>query len=144
MEQQKPKFKFSYIIVLLLLVLMAVLIFGNNGYQGQLLGGGESDVYELIDGTYQNKDGKAEQLAAYYYDDNTIYFLVEGSQFKDNFPEYADYYIRYGNGDGVLERIIIEINEHNESATQKIQGTVAVEGINFWDILYPVLRGKLF
>ena len=48
MEQQKPKFKFSYIIVLLLLVLMAVMIFGNNGYQGQLLGGGESDVYEKM------------------------------------------------------------------------------------------------
>ena len=141
-KQQKPKFKFSYIIILALLVLMAVLIFTNNGYKGQYLSGGDAAIEQLIDGKYYNEEKKEnEQMIAYYTKNNTIYFLVEGSDYKDAFPEYADYYYTCRT-ESVLDNIILKIKAHNEIAGQTIlieDKGVGKDGINFWDVIYPIL-----
>ena len=141
MNEQKPKFKWSYLIVLLLIVLLFVLLFTNNGYKGQYLYGSKNEIGQLIDGTHLNEEGETEQLAAIYYKDDIIYFLVKDSQYTGNFPTYSDYYIYYESGDGILEFVINEINAKNEGvATEnQIQVKKGVDGVNVWDIIYPIL-----
>ena len=154
MKEQKPKFKYSYLVILLLVVLLFVLIFSNNGYKGEYID--YSNVDELIEGTYEDKEGNAQQLAQIYYKDNTIYFLVEGSNFKDNFPKYSDYYMHYEYGDGRLEKILVMIDEYNvkvENANdptnpqesspyygkKMITSPNGVDGTDWWGIIYPIL-----
>lgn len=141
MNEQKPKFRWSYLIVLLLIVLLFVLLFTNNGYKGQYLYGSQNEIGQLIDGTHLNEEGETEQLAAIYYKDDIIYFLVKDSQYTGNFPTYSDYYIYYESGDGILEYVISEVNAHNEGLTSEnqIQIRKGVDGVNFWDIIYPIL-----
>ena len=141
MNEQKPKFKFSYLIVLLLIILLFVLIFTNNGYKGEYLYGSKNEIVELIDGTHLNAEGKEEQLAAIYYKDDIIYFLVKDSKYTGNFPSYSDYYIYYESGDGILEYVISEVNSHNEglAVENQIQVKKGVDGVNVWDIIYPIL-----
>ena len=141
MNEQKPKFRWSYLIVLLLIVLLFVLLFTNNGYKGEYLYGSQNEIAELIDGTHVNEEGQTEQLAAIYYKDDIIYFLVRDSQYTGNFPTYSDYYIYYENGDGILEYVISEVNAHNEglAVENQIQVRKGVDGVNFWDVIYPIL-----
>ena len=141
MNEQKPKFKWSYLIVLLLIVLLFVLLFTNNGYKGQYLYGSKNEIGQLIDGTHLNEEGETEQLAAIYYKDDIIYFLIKDSQYTGNFPTYSDYYIYYESGDGILEFVINEINAKNEGVTteNQIQVKKGVDGVNVWDIIYPIL-----
>lgn len=141
MNEQKPKFKFSYLIVLLLIILLFVLIFTNNGYKGEYLYGSKNEIVELIDGTHLNAEGKEEQLAAIYYKDDIIYFLVKDSKYTGNFPSYSDYYIYYESGDGILDYVISEVNSHNEglAVENQIQVKKGVDGVNVWDIIYPIL-----
>ena len=142
MKEQKPKFKYSYLIVLLLVVLLFVLIFTNNGYKGQYLDGGINEIQQLIDGTHLDEEGKKEQLAKVYYKDDTMYFLVEGSEFKDNFPKYADYYIHYEFGDGMTEEVRELIKIYNQNVTEGkalISIENGVDGTNWWDIIYPII-----
>ncbi len=144
MNEQKPKFKWSYLIVLLLIVLLFVLLFTNNGYKGQYLYGSKNEIGQLIDGTHLNEEGETEQLAAIYYKDDIIYFLVKDSQYTGNFPTYSDYYIYYESGeggDGILGFVIDKINAKNEGVTteNQIQVKKGVDGVNVWDIIYPIL-----
>ena len=141
MNEQKPKFKFSYLIVLLLIILLFVLIFTNNGYKGEYLYGSKNEILELINGTHLNAEGKEEQLAAIYYKDDIIYFLVKDSKYTGNFPSYSDYYIYYESGDGILDYVISEVNRHNGglAVENQIQVKKGVDGVNVWDIIYPIL-----
>ncbi len=142
MNEQKPKFRYSYLIILLLIVLLFVLIFTNNGYKGEYLNRNIEEIQELIDGTHLNSEGKEEKLASIYYKDNVIYFLVEGSKYKDNFPKYSNYYIYYENGDGILSYTIEQINLANkEISDTKAQIVIkkGVDGVNWWSIVYPIL-----
>lgn len=141
MNEQKPKFKWSYLIVLLLIVLLFVLLFTNNGYKGQYLYGSKNEIGQLIDGTHLNEEGETEQLAAIYYKDDIIYFLVKDSQYTGNFPTYSDYYIYYESDDGILKFVIDEISAKNEGVTteNQIQVKKGVDGVNVWDIIYPIL-----
>jgi len=132
-EQKKPsKFKFSYIIVLLLLVLVAVLLFTNNGYKGEYIDGGVSEVKELVAGR-TNEDGKTEKIEKMYYKNGTIYFLLEDSEYKDNFPKYSDYYLYYEGGDDVLKQVI---NELEANGISYVRGA---ESKDWWSIVYPIL-----
>ena len=141
MKEQKPKFKYSFLVVLLLVVLLFVLIFTNNGYKGEYLDGGISEIQELIDGTHVNDDGESEQLAKVYYKDDTMYFLIAESKYKDNFPKYADYYIHYEYGDGLTEEVrnlIKEYNNNIQEGQSKISIENGVDGTNWWNIISTV------
>ena len=141
MKEQKPKFKYSFLVVLLLVVLLFVLIFTNNGYKGEYLDGGISEIQELIDGTHVNDDGGSEQLAKVYYKDDTMYFLIAESKYKDNFPKYADYYIHYEYGDGLTEEVrnlIKEYNNNIQEGQSKISIENGVDGTNWWNIISTV------
>lgn len=141
MKEQKPKFKYSYLIVLLLVVLLFVLIFTHNGYKGEYLDGGISEIQELIDGTHLNEDGESEQLAKVYYKDDTMYFLIVDSDYKDNFPKYADYYIHYEYGDGLTEEVRNLVKEYNNNI-QEGQSIISIEngvdGTNWWNVISTV------
>ena len=139
MNEQKPRFKWSYLIVLIFIVLLAVLLFSNNGYKGKYIDGDVTEIQELIDGTHTNAKGESEQLAKIYYKGNTIYFLVEGSRYENAFPRFSDYYIHYENGDGLLAEVKERINTYNETATEKITVKVGVDGFNWLDLIIPVL-----
>ncbi len=144
MNEQKSKFKWSYLVVLLLIVLIFVLIFTNNGYKGEKITGGVSEVKELIEGrTNPDKENKYEKIVSVYYNDTTMYFLLQDSQYTDHFPDYADYYINYRYNDGTLNAIREAIEEYNSSAStteeNKINLLPAVDGVNAWDIIYPIL-----
>lgn len=142
MEEQKPKIRWSYIIAVILLAVMLIILFTNNGYKGVYLDGGKSEIAQLVDGTHEVKEGEYDRVVEVYYKDDTIYFLVENSQFKGNFPKYSDYYIYYENGDGVLSYTLDKIEAYN--ATVAPGGTTitvkkGVDGFNWWNVIYPVL-----
>ena len=144
MNEQKSKFKWSYLVVLLLIVLIFVLIFTNNGYKGEKITGGVSEVEELIEGrTNPDKENKYEKIVSVYYNDTTMYFLLQDSQYTAHFPDYADYYINYRYNDGTLNAIREAIEEYNSSVStteeNKIKLIPAVDGVNAWDIIYPIL-----
>jgi len=163
-KEQKPKFKYSYLIILLLVVLLFVFIFANNGYQGEYLDGGISEINELVNGTHLDKEGKkTEQLSKVYYKDDTIYFLIEGSDYKNNFPKYSNYYIHYELGDGIVTDVRKLIEDYNnnvkiansftETDIEKVENekykefygkkTINIEngvdGINWWNIISTVM-----
>ena len=134
-NNQKPKFRYSYLFLLLIAIILIILIFTNTGYSGQKLEN-FNDVYELVDGTYvDSTSGETQQAVAMYRTDDTIYFLVEGSRYTDAFPDYSDYYINYKYYDGQIERLLTYIEENNI----QIRDIPSVAGVNFWDILYPIL-----
>ena len=123
MKEKKFKFKYSYLIVLLLIGLLLVLLLTGNGYKGEYLDGGFSEIEQLVNGTHKNDEGESEQLAKVYYKDDTMYFLIKDSKYKDNFPKFSDYYITYEYGNG-LTTISIK---------------VGVDGINWWNIISTLL-----
>lgn len=133
MKEQKPRFKYSYLVVLLLIILLFVLIFTNNGYKGEYIDGGIDEIQELVLGEHLDEDGNKEQLAKVYYKDDTIYFLIKDSKYKDNFPKYADYYIHYESGDGILKETL-DMLKGTDITYEK-----GVDGTNWWSIIYPIL-----
>lgn len=141
MGEQKPKFKWSYIVFALIIILMVVLIFSNNGYKGVYLDGNIEEITQLVKGEHLNSEGEKERLKAIYYKDNIIYFLVDGSEFTGNFPNYSDYYIYYENSDEVLSQTLSLINEENKTLAEenKILIRKGVDGVNWWDVIYPIL-----
>ena len=151
MKENKPKFKYSYLVILLLVVLLVVLIFTNNGYKGQYLDGGLAEIKQLVYGEHLNEDGEAEQLAKVYYKDDTMYFLIKDSKYKDNFPKYADYYITYEYGNELTAKVEELVATYNnlveEGATDEsseyfgkstISIQVGVDGVNWWNIISTV------
>ena len=134
-NNQKPKFKYSYLFLLLIAIILIILIFTNTGYSGQKLDNFDQ-VDQLIHGQYVDPvSEKTQQAVEIYYTDDTIYFLIKDSKYQNAFPDYSDYYINYKYYDGQIERLLETIE--NEKLDIKVQPSVA--GINFWDILYPIL-----
>lgn len=141
MNEQKPKFKYSYIVILLLIILLFVLIFTNNGYKGEYIDRGITEVEELIAGTHKNEKGNLEKLVKVYYKDDTMFFLVstkeqgsdvwKDSKYKNNFPKYSDYYVHYEYGDGFVAQVREKLDASG------IEYEVGVNGFNWWNIIYP-------
>ena len=154
MNENKSKFRWSYLVVLLLIVLIFVVIFTNNGYSGRRITGGYNEVVELINGRQvENEDGQlvTEKVVEVYYNDTTMYFLLKDSDYAERFPDYADYYINYRYNDGLLQDILDYISTYNAGTvgeggdvtprpdSDKVSPTAAVDGVNAWDIIYPIL-----
>ena len=154
MNENKSKFRWSYLVVLLLIVLIFVVIFTNNGYSGRRITGGYNEVVELINGRQvENEDGEliTEKVVEVYYNDTTMYFLLKDSKYTERFPDYADYYINYRYNDGLLQDILDYISTYNAGTegeggevtprpdADKVSPTAAVDGVNAWDIIYPIL-----
>ena len=154
MNENKSKFRWSYLVVLLLIVLIFVVIFTNNGYSGKRITGGYNEVVELINGRQvENEDGQlvTEKVVEVYYNDTTMYFLLKDSKYTERFPDYADYYINYRYNDGLLQDILDYISTYNAGTegeggevtprpdADKVSPTAAVDGVNAWDIIYPIL-----
>ena len=134
-NNQKPKFRFSYLFLLLIAILLIVLIFTNTGYSGERLDN-FNDAYELVDGTYvSDTTGEPQKAQSIYYTGDTIYFLVEGSRYADSFPNYSDYYLNFKSFDGQIEQLLEYIRTNQPSITV----IPSVQGVDFWDILYPIL-----
>ncbi len=134
-ENNKPKFKFSYLLVLLLIVLLFVLIFTNDGNPGKLLNNPEAEIVELIDGTHKaDEEGNTDKMVAIHYQDGRAYILIEGSEYAKVFPKYSDYYFTYDAYDGLIERITEMLKDHPEIQVYKIPA-----GRNWWNIIYPLL-----
>ncbi len=141
MNENKSKFKWSYLIVLILIIFVLVLVFTNRGYSGEEITGGATEVQELVDGRNNpDKENKWEKVVAVYYTTDTMYFLLEDSKYEGRFPDYADYYINYITEDELTElRKIINTYNNNPENTTKIAVDVATQGINAWDVIYPIL-----
>ncbi len=154
MNENKSKFKWSYVVVLLIIALIFVVIFTNNGYSGRRITGGYNEVVELINGReVENEEGETitEKVVAVYYNDTTMYFLLKDSAFTDSFPNYADYYITFRYNDGVSKAILDYIASYNAGTEgeggevtprpdeDKVSSQSAVDGVNAWDIIYPIL-----
>lgn len=135
MNENKPKFKFSYVFALLLIVLFVILIFTNDGYHGKLLNNPEAEVMQLIEGTHKaDEEGKTDKMVAIHYQDGRAYILIENSEYKNVFPNSADYYFNYDGYDGLIERITEMLKDHPEIQVYKIPA-----GRNWWNIIYPLL-----
>ena len=152
MEENKPKFKWSFFAVMFFAVaVILVIMFTGTGYKGQYIYGGETEIEQLINGTHVNDKGETERVVAVYYKDNSIYFLIENSKFKNGFPDYADYYINYEYGDNVLtftkEKIKAyndEAVEFNKTAPEDAQRALisvkkGLAGVDIWRIISTLL-----
>ncbi|MBO5022187.1 MAG: ATP-dependent zinc metalloprotease FtsH [Clostridia bacterium] len=111
---------------------MFVLVFTNRGYKGEYIDGGLTEVQELIDGR-TNEEGKKEQIVEMRYKNGTIYFLLDGSKYKDAFPEYADYYLYYEGNDGILTKVLEKLD------TAGINYQKIANSKDWWSIVYPLL-----
>lgn len=89
-ENKKGGFKLSYLFFALLAIVLVVMLFSGNGINGQKID--QSDFTALASGTYKNAENKEEQAEEIYYSDGVLYILVVGSEFKEAFPDYCDYY----------------------------------------------------
>lgn len=135
MNENKSKFRWSYLIVLVLVVLLLVLIFSNRGYSGEEITGGPTEVQELVNGRNNpDKDNKWEKISAVYITPDTMYFLLEDSQYEGRFPDYADYYVNYTSTAGA------DFDQYWEiiSADNTISIDIATQGINVLDIIVPI------
>ena len=152
MEEKKPKFRWSFLIVMLLATAALFLIFfTNQGYKGQYIYGGETEIEQLINGTHKNKDGENERVVSIYYKENTIYFLLEKSKFQNGFPDYADYHINYEYGDNILTFTKEKVKEYNDSVAsynetapegakkEFIKTEKGFAGINAWYVISQLL-----
>ena len=144
MNEQKSKFKWSYLVIILLVILAVYFFVSSSGYKGEYLNGEMTEIEQLIEGTHKNSEDENEKLIAVYYHNNTIYFLVEGSKYEKSFPQNADYYIHYEYGDGLVNDVREAINSYNEAhkndtTVKQIQTIVGVDGINWADYIIPVL-----
>ena len=134
-NNNKPKFKYSYLFFLLIAILIIILIFTNTGYSGQKLDN-FSQAYDLVDGTYVNQTTeKTEKLNSIYYTSDTIYFLVEDSKYTEAFPDYSDYYLNFKSFDGQIEGFL----EYVRTNAPEVKVIPSVQGVNVWDIIYPIL-----
>lgn len=134
-NNNKPKFKYSYLFFLLIAILIIILIFTNTGYSGQKLDN-FSQAYDLVDGTYVNQTTeKTEKLNSIYYTSDTIYFLVEDSKYAEAFPDYSDYYLNFKSFDGQIEGFL----EYVRTNAPEVKVIPSVQGVNVWDIIYPIL-----
>ena len=134
-NNNKPKFKYSYLFFLLIAILIIILIFTNTGYSGQKLDN-FSQAYDLVDGTYVNQTTeKTEKLNSIYYTSDTIYFLVEDSKYAEAFPDYSDYYLNFKSFDGQIEGFL----EYVRKNAPEVKVIPSVQGVNVWDIIYPIL-----
>ncbi len=134
-ENNKPKFRFSYLIALVVVVLLLCLMFSGGGSKGVYLKNGEKDIMQLIHNEYVNTEGGNTQATDIRYKDGVIYVLVKGSKNANSFPENSDYYFYYNEStDGdMLDRIRQECRDNG------IGFNTWPSGPNFWDILYPIL-----
>lgn len=134
-NNNKPRFKYSYLFFLLIAILIIILIFTNTGYSGQKLDN-FSQAYDLVDGTYVNQTTeKTEKLNSIYYTSDTIYFLVEDSKYAEAFPDYSDYYLNFKSFDGQIEGFL----EYVRTNAPEVKVIPSVQGVNVWDIIYPIL-----
>ena len=134
MNEKKRGFKLSYLVVLLVAVLLFALLFIDFGNNGKELS--ETDLNKIIVGDYDGEDGK-EQAIAVYFKNGKGYVLVAGSQYKENqLPTYSDYFFKYDPNNHIY---LQEIRDLINAQGIEIQTYYAPAGINFWDILVPVL-----
>ena len=132
-EKKQGGFKLSYLIIFLVVVLLLCLLFVDFGNNGQQIT--TDQAIEMIE---NNKDPNAspdDPKASYVYiKDGVGYILVIGSKYDvNNVPTYSDYYFYIDNA-GVIFDKVIESCETNE-----VSYNYAPAGMNFWDILIPIL-----
>lgn len=133
-EKKQGGFKLSYLIVFLVVVLLLCLLFIDFGNNGKEISA--SQALELINNNSGTSevDPNAEKANYVYFKDGTGYILIVGSNYAENqLPTYSDYYFHY-DGAGVIFQQILEACERYD-----ISYNYAPVGVNFWDILIPIL-----
>ena len=134
MNENKRGFKISYLVVVLVAVLLFALLFIDFGNNGKELT--RYEVQDLIEGTYDAGNGP-EQATCFYYKNGRGYLIVDGSRYKENqMPTYSDYFFKY---DEALKNDVIDWIDARKADGYTISVIYAPAGINFWDILVPIL-----
>ena len=96
MEENKGRFKISYLILLLLLVVLVCFVFIDTSNPGKRVA--LSDVDSFIAGNYDDpttEDVEHLQMTEFYYKNGYIYILVDGSENAKQFPSRSDFYCEY-------------------------------------------------
>lgn len=131
-EKKQGGFKLTYVIILLVVVLLFALLFvdfGNNGTKLQ-----QNEVFDMINGTYTNEEEAPVTPSYIFFKNGTGYILVTDSRYNTNqVPTYSDYYFRYDQSFLEQLRTVLEDGQHD------IAYDYAPAGMNFWDILVPIL-----
>lgn len=103
MEENKGKFRASYLIILLVLVVLVCFMFIDTSNPGKRIK--QSDAYSLVDGTYDDpttEEVENLEMVEYYYKNGYFYILVKDSQNAKKFPTRSDYYCEYSASDDFL------------------------------------------
>lgn len=138
MNEKKSSFKFGWLFALLAVVLLFALLFidfGNNGKELKNV----NDLYEIIDGTYKEKEGEIEkaipQAEYIYYKNGKGYIIVKDSKIKPTqMPSYSDYHFRYDPDNKAFINDLIE-----RCVKQGVLIQYAPAGISAWNIIMPIL-----
>ena len=105
MEENKGRFKISYLVLLLVLVVLICFVFIDTSNPGKRVA--LSDVDSFIVGNYDDpttEDVEHLQMEEFYYKNGYIYILVKDSDNAKKFPTISDYYCEYSTS-GDIEDI---------------------------------------
>ena len=132
-EKKQGGFKLSYLIIFLVVVLLLCLLFVDFGNNGQQIT--TDQAIEMIENYKDPNASPDDPKASYIYiKDGVGYILVIGSKYDvNNVPTYSDYYFYIDNAGVIFDKVI------ESCETNGVSYNYAPAGMNFWDILIPIL-----
>ena len=135
-EKKQGGFKLSYLIVFLVVVLLLCLLFIDFGNNGQKIEW--TQAYEYVENAVDPDASPDDPKASYiYFQNGTGYIIVVGSKYAENqVPNYSDYYFNY---DASIKERFDDLFTNNEALRDAVGVGYAPAGVNFWDILIPIL-----
>lgn len=139
LEENKSKFRISYVVILLLLVLLVCFMFIDTSNPGKKVA--LSDVQSFIAGEYDDpktEEVESLQMSKLYYKNGYIYILVEDSKNADRFPAYSDYYCEYSTS-GDITQITEAIKHENETEGKNITFDTANVRQSWWQQYLPTI-----
>ena len=134
-EKKQGGFRLSYLIVFLVVVLLLCLLFIDFGNNGQHIEW--TQAYEYVENAVDPAVTDQPKASYIYFQNGTGYILVVGSQYAENqVPTYSDYYFNY---DSSIKEKFDDLFTSNDAIRENVGVGYAPAGVNFWDILIPIL-----
>ena len=134
-EKKQGGFRLSYLIVFLVVVLLLCLLFIDFGNNGQHIEW--TQAYEYVENAVDPAVTDQPKASYIYFQNGTGYILVVGSKYAENqVPTYSDYYFNY---DSSIKEKFDDLFTSNDAIRENVGVGYAPAGVNFWDILIPIL-----
>jgi len=138
-EKKQGGFKITWVIVALVAALLLCLLFIDFGNHGQKLTQGQ--VEQIITGDFKDSKKDTNPKAAFLLlKEGKGYIIIEGSEYNINqATSYSDYYFEYDVRDTEWLAELRILCRGTEDAPNNVDWAYAKAGVNFWDVLVPIM-----